>query len=92
MVAPVDIPGADCGDIGSVSSRKGLVDRGRSGRLDAAGTEGERARLRNGLLDPKLAAVGEDWGSVDREDVSGQSLCSIFHKVAQGVTGLWRQL
>ena len=75
MVAPVDIPGADCGDIESASSRKGLVDRGRSGPLlDATGTEGERARLRKGLLEPKLAAVGDDWGSVYSQDVSSQSL------------------
>lgn len=62
MLTPVDMPGADCGDIASVSSKNGFVERGRSGRLfdeiDPA-TGGERARFRNGLLEPKLAAVGE---------------------------------
>jgi hypothetical protein len=61
-MAPEDIPGADWGDKASLSSKKGFVERGRSGRLleetDPA-TEGERARLRKGLLEPKLAAVGE---------------------------------
>jgi hypothetical protein len=54
-------PGADCGDKVSVSSRKGFVDLGRSGRvLDVAElTDGDRARLRNGLLDPRLTG---DWG------------------------------
>lgn len=56
------MPGADCGDIASLSSKNGFVERGRSGRLfeetDPV-TEGERARLRKGLLEPKLAAVGE---------------------------------
>lgn len=58
------MPGADCGDNASLSSKKGFVERGRSGRLfeetDPA-TEGESARLRKGLLEPKLAAVGEGW-------------------------------
>lgn len=63
MLAPVDKPGADCGDRASVSSRKGLVDRGRSGRelLAADAFEGDKARFRNGLLEPKLAAVGDTW-------------------------------
>ena len=63
-MAPEDIPGADWGDKASLSSKKGFVERGRSGRLfeetDPV-TEGERVRLRKGLLEPKLAAVGEGW-------------------------------
>lgn len=62
MVVPVDKPGADCGESVSLSSRNGLVDRGRSGRaLAADALEGDKARFRKGLLDPKLAAVGEIW-------------------------------
>jgi hypothetical protein len=34
MLTPVDMPGADCGDIASASSKKGFVERGRSGRFD----------------------------------------------------------
>jgi hypothetical protein len=74
-VAPVDKPGADCGDSASVSSKNGLVDRGRSGRALVAepGTvEGERARFRKGLLEPKLAAVGETWLPVPQNCVTGQ--------------------
>jgi hypothetical protein len=59
-LALVDKPGADCGESASVSSRKGLVDRGRSGRaLAADALDGDRARFLKGLLEPKLAAVGE---------------------------------
>lgn len=74
MLTPVDMPGADCGDIASVSSKKGFVDRGRSGRFDETdpATEGERARFRKGLLEPKLAAVGEAWCSVGRSDALNQ--------------------
>jgi hypothetical protein len=65
-MAPEDIPGADWGDKASLSSRNGFVECGRSGRLleetDPV-TEGERARLRKGLLEPKLATVGETWCS-----------------------------
>lgn len=62
MVVLVDKPGADCGESASLSSRNGLVDRGRSGRaLAAEALEGDRARFRKGLLDPKLAAVGVIW-------------------------------
>lgn len=67
-IAPEAIPGADWGDNASLSSRKGFVERGRSGRVFEEETdpvtEGERARLRKGLLEPKLAAVGEAWDSV----------------------------
>lgn len=77
ILTPVDMPGADCGDIASVSSKKGFVERGRSGRLfdetDPA-TEGERARFRKGLLEPKLAAVGEGWWSIARRDALDQPL------------------
>lgn len=60
MAALVDIPGADCGESASVSSRKGFVDRGRSGRALVIDTlAGERARFLKGLFEPKLAAVGE---------------------------------
>jgi len=62
MVAPVERPGADCGDSASVSSRKGFVDRGRSGRALVGGEgafDGDKARFLKGLLEPKLAAVGE---------------------------------
>lgn len=74
MLTPVDMPGADCGDIASVSSKKGFVERGRSGRFDETdpATEGERARFRKGLLEPKLAAVGEAWCSVGRRDALNQ--------------------
>lgn len=62
MVGLVDKPGADCGDSASVSSRKGFVDRGRSGR-EFEFTElavGDKARLRKGLLEPRLTPdVGE---------------------------------
>lgn len=62
MVAPVDEPGADCGETVSLSSRNGLVDLGRSGRALVAGAvDGDKARFRKGLFDPKLAAVGETW-------------------------------
>lgn len=57
MVPFVDKPGADCGDMASVSSRKGFVDRGRSGRGGFEVPEltvGDRARLRKGLLEPRL--------------------------------------
>lgn len=60
MVAPVDKPGADCGDRASVSSKKGFVDRGRSGRaLVVDALDGDKARFRKGLFEPKLGAVGE---------------------------------
>lgn len=63
MVPFVDMPGADCGDSASASSKNGFVERGRSGRelewVEAA--EGDKARLRKGLLEPKLVAVGETW-------------------------------
>lgn len=60
IVVPVVILGADCGDRVSESSRNGLVERGRSGRLlPVERVEGERARLRKGLLEPKFVAVGE---------------------------------
>jgi hypothetical protein len=60
---PVDIPGADCGDSASASSKNGFVERGRSGReLEVVEpAEGDKARLRKGLLEPKLAAVGDTW-------------------------------
>lgn len=60
---PVDIPGADCGDSVSASSKNGFVERGRSGRVIEAvePPEGDKARLRKGLLEPKLAAVGDTW-------------------------------
>lgn len=75
ILAPVDKPGADCGDSASVSSKNGLVERGRSGTALVAepGTvEGERARLRNGLLEAKLAAVGETWLPVSQDCVTSQ--------------------
>lgn len=56
-MAPV---GADWGDIISVLSKNGFVERGRSGRsgcrLGDTGDvpEGERARLRKGLFEPRL--------------------------------------
>lgn len=38
-----------------MSSKKGLVEVGRSGRLpDVMELDGDKARLRNGLLEPKL--------------------------------------
>lgn len=80
MLAPVDKPGADCGDSASVSSKNGLVDRGRSGRalVTEPGTvEGERARFRNGLLEAKLAAVGESWLPVSQNCVTSQFHVSV---------------
>jgi hypothetical protein len=50
-------PGADWGESVSVSSRKGFVDRGLSGRLLGPGDTGElgeTARFRKGLLEPRL--------------------------------------
>ena len=63
MLGPVVMPGADCGERASVSSRKGFVDLGRSGReeLVVEPADGDRARFRNGLLEPKLVAVGDTW-------------------------------
>jgi hypothetical protein len=52
MVPPT---GADCGDKASVSSKKGLVEVGRSGRVpDAMELEGDKARFLKGLFDPRL--------------------------------------
>ncbi len=52
--------GADCGEMGSVSSRKGFVDFGLSGRTpDGLELEGDRVRVRKGLLEPKL--TGNCW-------------------------------
>lgn len=64
MVVPVVMPGADCGDNASESSRNGLVERGRSGRVlaeepVAEPADGDKARFRKGLLEPKLTAVGD---------------------------------
>lgn len=60
--------GADCGEMGSVSSRKGFVDFGRSGRPpDGIELEGDRVRVRKGLLEPKL--TGNCW--VDGEGEPG---------------------
>lgn len=79
MVVPEFIPGADWGERASVSSRNGLVDRGRSGRALAAEPEpeafdGDSARFRNGLFEPKVAAVGETpgeiWPPVSQKQVS----------------------
>ena len=42
----------------SVSSRKGFVDRGRSGAHP--GDVGEMARFRKGLLDPRLIVSREE--------------------------------
>ena len=56
----------------SASSKNGFVERGRSGRLTDEIDPGERARFRKGLLEPKLAAVGESWYSVSRTDVLDQ--------------------
>lgn len=63
IIGPVDIPGADCGDNVSASSKKGFVERGRSGRVPEVvePAEGDKARLRKGLLEPKLEAVGDTW-------------------------------
>lgn len=47
-------PGADWGEIASVSSRNGLVEVGRSGREAAKFEAGESARFLNGLLEAKL--------------------------------------
>lgn len=70
MVALVDMPGADCGDSASASSKNGFVERGRSGRelewVELA--EGDKARLRKGLLEPKLVAVGETWSICSRAE------------------------
>lgn len=53
--------GADCGEDGSMSSKKGLVEVGRSGRPpDVMELEGDNARLRNGLLEPKLTGKPGD--------------------------------
>lgn len=61
MLGPLEMPGADCGESASVSSRNGFVDLGRSGRELVEPADGDRARFRKGLLEPKLAAVGETW-------------------------------
>jgi hypothetical protein len=75
VVAPVDKPGADCGDRASVSSRKGFVDRGRSGRaLVEEALDGDRARFLNGLFEPKLAAVGETWSEESQSTRMSRSL------------------
>lgn len=68
MAALVVIPGADCGDRASVSSRNGFVDLGRSGReeLVVEPADGDRARFRKGLLEPKLAVVGDSWSVQQR--------------------------
>lgn len=58
----VDITGAGADwATTSESSRKGLVDVGRSGRArdGAVAEEGDRARFLKGLLEPRLRA---DWG------------------------------
>ena len=51
--------GADCGEIGSASSKKGFVDFGRSGRPPEVVEEGDRVRVRKGLSEPKL--TGNCW-------------------------------
>lgn len=73
ILALVDTPGVGCRGIPSASSKNGFVERGRSGRLIDEMDPGERARFRKGLLEPKLAAVGESWYSVGRRDVLNQS-------------------
>lgn len=47
-------PGADWGEIASESSRKGLVEAGRSDRGAAGLTAGDRARFLKGLLEARL--------------------------------------
>lgn len=66
MLGPLEMPGADCGESASVSSRNGFVDLGRSGRELVEPADGDRARFRKGLLEPKLAAVGETWSVQQR--------------------------
>ena len=52
--------GADWGDKGSVSSKNGLVEVGRSGREpELAELAGDRARFRKGVLEPRLMG---NWG------------------------------
>jgi hypothetical protein len=72
MEASVDIPGADWGDSASESSKKGFVERGRSGRVleVVEPAAGDKARLRKGLLEPKLAAVGDTWSNITGDRVS----------------------
>lgn len=53
----------DC-ERASVSSKKGFVDSGRSGRAGEAREDGElpdgdTVRFRNGLLEPRLRFIGE---------------------------------
>lgn len=66
MLAPPAMPGAEYGDRASESSRKGFVERGRSGRVltDVEPVEGERVRFRKGLLEPKLGPVGDIWSNL----------------------------
>lgn len=51
-------PGADWGEMASESSRKGLVEVGRSGR-GAELTAGDNARFLKGLLEARLTG---SWG------------------------------
>lgn len=53
----------DC-ERASVSSKKGFVDSGRSGRAgevreDGELPDGDTVRFRNGLLEPRLRFIGE---------------------------------
>jgi hypothetical protein len=53
--------GADCGDKASKSSRKGLVEVGRSGRPpEAMEFDGERARFLKGLFEPRFMGICGD--------------------------------
>ena len=85
VVAPVEMPGADCGDSASASSKNGFVERGRSGRelewVELA--EGDKARLRKGLLEPKLVAVGETWSICGR----GESVINFYSLISGGLVG-----
>ncbi|KAL4977701.1 hypothetical protein BDW66DRAFT_32253 [Aspergillus desertorum] len=55
-----ELLGADWEEIGSVSSRKGFVDFGRSGRPpEVVELEGDRVRVRKGLLEPRF--TGNCW-------------------------------